>query len=422
MYEYRESDEREHVDLQSSRDPYRHMGVPAEGELTKACTMAFITGGHLILELASHEALSTLEDVAEMEYVATERPLSNSELVSALDLMVRRMYDLPLFNIKITEDTTPNDILEVFRSAQVKSHPGGAFHLSGLLGDDGLLRDDEYAVEPSWRRPQMAVTLQDLDLASPLIQCALMEAIVHQCMPGEGTTGFYFEQPVLWIGIVQENQLSMLSDDFRDCFLLHCWLWNPFALPYEFLTLDDCEEMGKLLYEEKVHMEGVVKGYLRAMVIHTRCFDEHVLQGPSARATGELDKALRAAACIQWCFQKRGEAMLSGGLKENYPSPGLDYDVRYRAQHSPGLPSSTSERALRAIDSGGSSQWVDSQDGEEEIGPFVTPAMLAEVFFNVMRHRFVCAFDPVADTAYRQRILEDAFTGDGLVVSIDVPT
>ena len=42
------------------------------------------------------------------------------------------------------------------------------------------------------------------------------------------------------------------------------------------------------------------------------------------------------------------------------------------------------------------------------------PVSMREVYFNVMRHRFTCEFDPAGDTAYRQRILEEAFAQPGV--------
>ena len=61
---------------------FKHMNVPPEAELTKACTMAIITGGHLMIEVGA----SSLDIVDEHGEVArAPAPMSTTEVVTNLE-------------------------------------------------------------------------------------------------------------------------------------------------------------------------------------------------------------------------------------------------------------------------------------------------------------------------------------------------
>jgi len=183
---------------------FQHMSVPPEAELTKACTMAIITGGHLMLEVGA----STVDIVDEHGEVAREEPMSSSKVVANLEVMMRRSYNLSLVNIVINEDTTTGDIIDVFRSGHLAmrggmhapgSHKSAASNYGIYTGHEcpRVQGESEHEYEEApWRCPQMVVTLQDVDKATPLIQCSLMEAIEYKCFPGEGDSGESLQRTV----------------------------------------------------------------------------------------------------------------------------------------------------------------------------------------------------------------------------------
>ena len=82
----------------------------------------------------------------------------------------------------------------------------------------------------------------------------------------------------------------------------------------------------------------------------------------------------------------------------------------------------SNEDLRMGLHSTGSGDAVLMRKANEEAmqGAYVTPAMMREVYFNVMRHRFMCEFEPNGDTLYRQRILVDAFCTEG-VAGVAIP-
>jgi len=163
-----------------------------------------------------------------------------------------------------------------------------------------------------------------------------------------------------------------------------------------------------------VHLDAAITEYVRALMVHTRTHED-IHRGPSPRVTSQLETALRAAGVLQWWLRMQQNRILSG-----VPGAGLHDSLHFAWEDTSGMHAnhshtrdSYSPRPSRQWHGGYRSAEKEPIE-EDSVGAFVTPSMMREVYFNVMRHRFTCDYDPDGDTAFRQRILEELFSTEGV--------